>query len=199
MIPKILHFIWFGHKPKYVDYSISFFKEMNPTFEINFIDDSILKIHSNKYYPHQIENIGKYKQVCDYYFKLGRSKQQVLSNILRLMLLNEYGGIYLDCDCFPIRPFDENILLSDFICTRYYEKNFIRRDCFFMGKSLELDNEIFLYSDFPARDILVSDRKDSLDINFLKRKKQFIECKLTPKYSNDKLQYIEHFNIGAWK
>jgi mannosyltransferase OCH1-like enzyme len=53
------------------------------------------------------------------------------------MLLNEYGGIYLDCDCFPIRPFDENILISDFICTRYYEKNFIRRDCFFMGKSLE--------------------------------------------------------------
>jgi hypothetical protein len=87
------------------------------------------------------------------------------------MLLNEYGGIYLDCDCFPIRPFDENILISDFICTRYYEKNFIRRDCFFMGKSLEWDNEIFLYSDFPARDILVSDRKDSLDINFLKRKK----------------------------
>lgn len=35
MIPKILHFIWFGKKPAYCDFAISCYKQVNPGFSIH--------------------------------------------------------------------------------------------------------------------------------------------------------------------
>jgi mannosyltransferase OCH1-like enzyme len=32
MIPKILHFIWFGYIPNYVNFCINNFKRVNPSF-----------------------------------------------------------------------------------------------------------------------------------------------------------------------
>ena len=40
MIPRILHFIWFGrNRPKYVDYSISGFMKANPQFKLDFVEN----------------------------------------------------------------------------------------------------------------------------------------------------------------
>jgi mannosyltransferase OCH1-like enzyme len=42
MIPKILHFIWFGNNiPSYVYFSINTFKRINPDFSIHFIHKTI--------------------------------------------------------------------------------------------------------------------------------------------------------------
>ena len=35
MIPKTLHFIWFGKKPAYCDFAISHYKQVNPDFSIH--------------------------------------------------------------------------------------------------------------------------------------------------------------------
>lgn len=32
---------------------------------------------------------------------------QLFCDVLRLELLNVYGGIYVDCDTFPLKPFDD--------------------------------------------------------------------------------------------
>jgi len=31
---------------------------------------------------------------------------QLLSDIYRLRIIQEFGGIYVDCDTFPLKPFD---------------------------------------------------------------------------------------------
>jgi mannosyltransferase OCH1-like enzyme len=36
-IPKILHFIWFGYMPNYVNFCIENYKNINPDFKINFV------------------------------------------------------------------------------------------------------------------------------------------------------------------
>ena len=38
LIPKILHFIWIGHKPNYIDYMLQAYKKVNPQFTINFVN-----------------------------------------------------------------------------------------------------------------------------------------------------------------
>lgn len=158
MIPKILHFIWFGRKPKYVDYCIDAFRKMNPSFQINLMWN--LNVYA---YEDLMEDIntcsGKYKRAIEYCKKLRIEDEQILSDILRLVLLNISGGIYLDCDCFPLRPFDDDLLKEDFVVTRYYSRDFIGRDCFFMGKQQETDDILF-YKDFPAREILLSEEFD---------------------------------------
>ena len=35
---------------------------------------------------------------------------QLLSDVLRLVIINKYSGIYVDCDTFPIKPFDDKLL-----------------------------------------------------------------------------------------
>ena len=33
-----------------------------------------------------------------------------ISDSLRFKLIEKYGGIYLDLDCFPLKPSDSNLL-----------------------------------------------------------------------------------------
>lgn len=61
---------------------------------------------------------------------------QLLSDIARIEVLNEYGGIYLDCDTFPISKFDDKLLSNDFFAVERKSrgmKSFL--DNFFLGKS----------------------------------------------------------------
>lgn len=37
-----------------------------------------------------------------------------MSDALRFYLLDTYGGIYLDCDTFPVKPFDDRLLNMDY-------------------------------------------------------------------------------------
>ena len=121
MIPKQLFFIWFGdNKPDYIDYSIKSFKDMNNDFNVDFIhytmddvlhcDDSVLKYCKDLIF--QTKN-GIRNKYFDYIKKRIESKFnfiQILSDFLRFELLYYYGGIYLDCDTFPVKKFDEKLL-----------------------------------------------------------------------------------------
>lgn len=139
MIPKILHFIWIGKScPKYILENISQFSHMNLDFQVNFVcqtDYDCLDNSDAIYIKDCIDNsTGMYLDTIRYYQRIGRKKSQILSNVLRYELLNKYGGIYLDGDCIPIKPFDNKILSTSFIVSRMYSPACIRRDCYFMGK-----------------------------------------------------------------
>ena len=56
-----------------------------------------------------------------------------VSDSYRYVLLKHYGGIYLDCDTFPVRPFDDSLLdHTEFDVTISWGINqFIVRDVFF--------------------------------------------------------------------
>ena len=88
-----------------------------------------------------IDNIlklnGIYNNIIKHYISLNRKFISILCNILRIELLNKYGGIYLDCDTFPLRPFDDYLLSLKEFCSyipiKRNSKFYRHRDCNFIG------------------------------------------------------------------
>lgn len=91
MIPKIIHYCWFGRKPKPADVVeyIDSWKRLNPDFKIkewnedNFDYKSIL-------FTRDAYAVGKYAFVSD---------------VARMYALYTEGGIYLDTDVRVLKPF----------------------------------------------------------------------------------------------
>ena len=121
MIPKQIFFIWFGDKkPDYVDYSIKAFKDINSDFNVNFInysiddvlhcDDSVLRYCKDLIFKTKKGIQNKYFEYINFRLKSKFNFIQILSDFLRFELLYYYGGIYLDCDTFPVKKFDDNLL-----------------------------------------------------------------------------------------
>lgn len=93
MIPKIIHYCWFGKskKDKSVLSFIETWKNMNQDFEIIEWNESNFDVHVNAYVREAYE-AKKWAFVSDY---------------VRLYALYHYGGIYLDTDVEVIKPFDQ--------------------------------------------------------------------------------------------
>lgn len=92
MIPKTIHYCWFGGKPlpKSVKDNIKTWKKQCPNYKIIQWDESNYDISANDYTRQAYER-GKYAFVTDY---------------ARLEIVHEYGGIYLDTDVELIKPLD---------------------------------------------------------------------------------------------
>lgn len=92
MIPKVIHYCWFGgnKKPKLIRDCIASWKSVLPDYEIIEWNEnnSDLKHHFVK----EAYNLNKWAFVSDY---------------IRLKVLHEYGGIYLDTDMLVLKKFDE--------------------------------------------------------------------------------------------
>ena len=57
---------------------------------------------------------GKYYDFIRRYIDEHRTFCQAVANIFRFILLEEKGGIYVDCDTLPIKPFDDALLEKAF-------------------------------------------------------------------------------------
>lgn len=101
MIPKIIHYCWFGRKPKpkKVAEYIEMWRAMCPDYEIiewnedNF-DVNMLAFTKEAY------RIKKYAFVSD---------------VCRLYALRKYGGIYMDTDVRLLKSFDQFLTYKSFI------------------------------------------------------------------------------------
>ena len=225
MIPKILHFIWFGrHIPKYVQFSISAFQKVNSDFKIHFVyrdiktveeiiddeekcknDDDILLRRCGLSILNQDE---LYINTINHCKKSKLKFIQILLDIYRLDVLNYYGGIYLDCDTFPVKKFDQQLMNNkSFIVTRHYNENIIVNDNYFMGcqKNIDSFDRVLweTYKNDSTSDIikiLQTQKGWNNDIKFLINKKKFFECKLRlGEYSFSKDFYIDHYSSQSWK
>lgn len=98
-IPRIIHRIWFGSllPHAYVEYG-DMWRSLNPDWEVwDWGDDGTLKVLD---LPAQ-DFRDRAKELCpgDHFrFK---------ADILRLELLHEFGGLYVDMDVEPHRPIDD--------------------------------------------------------------------------------------------
>lgn len=97
MIPKIIHFVWFGGKPypKKIQYCIDSWKRILPDYQFIKWDESNFDVNSVKFTKEAYE-VGKWAFVSDY---------------ARIKALYEYGGWYLDTDVEvlkPLSPFESN-------------------------------------------------------------------------------------------
>lgn len=102
MIPKIIHYCWFGgkEKPDSVKQCIESWKKYCPDYEIREWNESNFDIQANDYCREAYE-AKRWAFVADY---------------ARLYVLYEYGGIYMDTDVEVVRPFDPLLNRNGFLC-----------------------------------------------------------------------------------
>ena len=95
MIPKIIHYCWFGGKPlpKSAEKCIASWKKYLPDYEIKRWDESNFDVNAIPY-TREAYAVCKYAFVSDY---------------ARFWILYHYGGVYFDTDVEVIRPIDDII------------------------------------------------------------------------------------------
>ena len=108
MIPKVIHYVWVGGKPlnELAEKCIASWKKYCPDYEIKRWDETNFDINQNRFCKEALEN-KKWAFVADY---------------IRLKVLYDEGGIYMDADVEVINPIDEFLQcpgFSGFECTGY--------------------------------------------------------------------------------
>ena len=93
MIPKIIHYCWFGDKelPKLAKKCLASWKKYCPDYQIKCWNESNFDVNSNQYVKEAYEN-KKYAFVTDY---------------VRLYALYNFGGVYMDTDVEVIKNIDD--------------------------------------------------------------------------------------------
>lgn len=94
MIPKIIHYCWFGRgeMPELVQTCISSWHTHMPDWEYHLWNEDNFDIASAPQYVQEAYEAKKYAFVSDY---------------VRLWALEQEGGLYMDVDFEVYRPFDE--------------------------------------------------------------------------------------------
>lgn len=100
MIPKIIHYCWFGGNelPEEVKKCINSWEKVMPEYKIIRWDESNYDVTKNRFIKEAYEN-KKWAFVSDY---------------ARLDILYNYGGVYLDTDVEVIKSFDDLLKLDGF-------------------------------------------------------------------------------------
>lgn len=93
MIPKVIHYCWFGGNqiPEEAKYYISTWKKYCPDYQIKEWNESNFDLNSNTYVK-EAYDCKKWAFITDY---------------VRLYVLYNYGGIYMDTDVEVLRNLDE--------------------------------------------------------------------------------------------
>lgn len=91
-IPKIIHYCWFGGKPKppLAEKCLKSWKKFCPDYEIREWNENNFDITTAPLYVRQAYEAGRWAFVTDY---------------VRLKALVEEGGIYMDTDVEVVKPF----------------------------------------------------------------------------------------------
>ncbi|MEA4831276.1 hypothetical protein SDC9_117000 [bioreactor metagenome] len=96
MIPKTIHYIWFGNKPlsPLTQKCIRSWQKYLPDYEIKLWNENNFDISMNRFCKEAYEQ-KKYAFVSDY---------------VRIYLLYYYGGIYMDTDVEVVKPFPDEFI-----------------------------------------------------------------------------------------
>lgn len=161
MIPKVIHYCWFGkkEKPQSVEKCISTWKEKCPDYVIKEWNEENFDINCYRYAKEAYE-VGKFAFVSD---------------VARLKALTTEGGIYLDTDVRILKSFEPFMnhksfigmespfwvstavigaeagtqWLKDFLL-RYETSHFIRRSGMLRMEPNTYTLSLFLHSRFPS-------------------------------------------------
>lgn len=102
MIPKKIHYCWFGGnpKPKLAERCIASWKKYCPDYEIIEWNESNFDVNQNGY-----------TRMC-----MAQKKYAYLSDYVRLLVVEQQGGVYFDTDVEVIRPIDALLERDAFYC-----------------------------------------------------------------------------------
>ena len=174
MIPKIIHYCWFGkgEMPELYKKCVDSWKKNLPEYQIMRWDEDSFDINTNEYVKRAYEN-KKYAFVTDY---------------VRLLVLYKYGGIYMDTDVEVVRPLDK------FLTCRAFS-GFEKKDCVPTGIiGAEKENNVIkdLLSDYDNMAFVKADGSLNLTTNVVTITNYFKKHKIK---LNGKEQIIEGFHM----
>lgn len=111
MIPKKIHYCWFGENPlpEIAIKCMSSWKEYCPDYEIIRWDESNCDLSINQFVKEAYEN-KKWAFVSDYF---------------RLKVVEEHGGVYLDIDVELLKPLDDLLQSDGYMGFELGEKHYI--------------------------------------------------------------------------
>jgi hypothetical protein len=91
---RILHQIWVGPKPipEREKAWCAEMRKMNSTWDVRLHGNELLQTYFDDPYVKALQHFGH--------------PWAFVNDRLRMLLLRDHGGVYLDCDCQPIRPLD---------------------------------------------------------------------------------------------
>lgn len=101
-IPKIIHQLWIGDAPIPIN-ALNSVKNMNQNYEYMFWTEKTIeeRLKINSRYQRKIDNHSAIWGKADMY---------------RYLILEKYGGIFVDADMVCIEPFDDFLLNKAFFC-----------------------------------------------------------------------------------
>ena len=93
MIPKIIHYCWFGgnKKPQLAEKCIASWRKLCPDYEIREWSEENFDLNCNEYVRYCVE----------------QKKWAFLSDYVRLAVVAQYGGVYLDTDVELLKSPDD--------------------------------------------------------------------------------------------
>lgn len=105
MIPKIIHYCWFGgaEKPVLIQHCIQSWKKRLPDYEIKEWNESNFDVNM--------------APLCREAY--AARKWAFVADFCRIYVLATEGGIYMDTDIIVLRPFDEFLKYSFCSCQEY--------------------------------------------------------------------------------
>ena len=216
---KNIFFIWLGDSlPINIKFVFDAFQLMNPCVNCSLIHKSIDQINEIHIYScyDDIDQIfldsifvlkeynDLWKDFIDNQIKVyGKDAKfiQVLSDIFRVILLQKLGGIYVDCDTYPVKQFDDSLFECPF-CVMSYQANATEQhiDNYFFGMPKGLN--YVPYDDFKHNMRLISQTyyKQQSSIGYYERKMKFNRGILSINdFPKDFPFYIEHYPSCNWK
>lgn len=108
MVPKTIHYCWFGGKPIPKEYQryIDSWRRYMPDFEIKEWNEGNYDVNCIPF-SKEAYSVGKYAYVSDY---------------ARLKILYENGGVYFDTDVEVIKPMDDILCQGGFMAVEKWKE-----------------------------------------------------------------------------
>lgn len=133
MIPKIIHYCWFGRgkKPELAERCIASWRKFLPGYEIKEWNEDNFDVHAIPY-TDEAYRARKFAFVSDY---------------VRFRVLSRYGGLYFDTDVELIKPFGDIVARGPFMgvedngLDHSQKTRKLRQDEFFVNPGLGIGAE----------------------------------------------------------
>lgn len=145
-IPKIIHYVWLGgnKKPDYLIKNIEGWKKFCPDYQIVEWNEQNFDLNCNRYLKEAVE----------------QKKWAFASDYIRLAVLYEHGGIYMDTDVELLKPIDK-FLDADFFANF---ENMVMISFTVIGSKPKSEVLKKMLSKYDNRPFVLNQKKGKLDL-----------------------------------